>query len=168
MSATLQIGLGGNVSISEQAKETANKLNIGIQETENTASHEAYITAFPQYFMLQQDKIALNLLDDYLPVGVRAAWEELLALLERRNRKLVKVEKGSVLFQLYCPTQTALDDLEEVIDSIHFNTAVINFYKVLGAIYLSITNPKNTMGTYSPLTRAQECSACKCVVDQIS
>ncbi len=121
-----------NFSISEKAKRTANKLHIRLQEIKDEPNDEVYITAFLEYFMLQSDKIAHGLLDEHLPPEVREVWEELLGLLERRNRKLVQVERGSIILQLYCPTQAAMDDLEDVIYSVHFNETITKFYEALG------------------------------------
>ncbi len=132
--------MGPNIKVSEEAKQTAQKLHITLQEIEDKPNDEAYIAALLEYFMLQSDKIAQGLMDEHLPNEVREVWEELLALLERRNRKLVKVERGSIILQLYCPTQAAVDDLEEVIDSVHFNEAVTNFYKTLGKKWVTMSS----------------------------
>ena len=115
--AVLCIAFGLDARVSEATKQTANHLNIVVDGNNNANESELYITAFTQYFLYQHSKISLGLLDHLLPPGVRDAWDQLISLLERRGRKVLGINKGSILLRVYCPTGASLDDLNEIIDT---------------------------------------------------
>ncbi len=79
--------------MSDQARDTAQKLHLQLDDNDG----ETCISAFTQYFMIQQNKMSMGLLDHLLASHVRGAWQELIALLERSNRKLVLVKKNAYL-----------------------------------------------------------------------
>ncbi len=107
---SLYLELGDDIEVSDQARDTAQKLHLQLDDNDG----ETCISAFTQYFMIQQNKMSMGLLDHLLPSKVRRAWQELIALLERSNRKLVLVKKKCISLQLYCPTSESVRDLEEL------------------------------------------------------
>ncbi len=77
-------------------------------------------------------------MDNLLPVGVKKAWNELIGLLERGGRKLLDVDKGGLLFHLYCSSSAAVDDLNELIKTGSIKEALTTFLSTVG-ISVSIT-----------------------------
>ncbi len=131
--AGLSIAFDDGATISDMTKLTAQKLNVCVDGNNNTSSEaELYITAFTQYFLHQHSKISLGLFDNILPAEIKDAWDELIALLEKRSRKLLAVNKGSILFKLYCPTSSSVDDLKELVETGLVNKAFAMFHLTLG------------------------------------
>ncbi len=133
--AVLCIEFGHDAAVSNLTKRAAEKLNIVVDGNKS----EMYITAFTQYFLYQHSKINLGLLDHLLPPGVRDAWDQLIALLERRGRKVLGISKGSILLKVYCPTRAALDDLNELIDTGLVKKTFADFLIAVG-ITMNVSN----------------------------
>ncbi len=139
--AVLCIEFGEDVRVSEVAKKTADKLKIVVDGNNNAKESEMFITAFTQYFLYQHSKISLGLLDHLLPKGVKDAWGRLIALLERRGRKVLGINKGSILMKVYCPTEASLDDLNEIIDTGLVEKSFADFLSAVG-ITMKVNNTK--------------------------
>ncbi len=139
--ALLCIEFGLDARVSEATTQTATKLNIAVDGNNNAKESEMYITAFTQYFLYQHSKISLGLLDHLLPPGVKDAWDQLISLLERRGRKVLGINKGSILLQVYCPTGASLDDLNEIVDTGLVENSFANFLSAVG-ITMTVNNTK--------------------------
>ena len=123
--------------MTDKARRIMKQLNI---QSEANASTEMQATTLTRYLLYQEKKISMGLLDDLLPMEVKEAWEELLALLERRGRKLVEVTKGSITMKVYSPNQGSIADLQELAESGSLDKPLRKFLTNLGkSISLSHT-----------------------------
>ena len=97
-------------TISEQNMETA--IQFGV-EISNPIDTKKYIIAFLKKLLLQSEKIDKNLLETQLDPTITKLWQEVLSSLEDTNRKLVNIQSGSLIFTLFCPTNTSLQQLQD-------------------------------------------------------
>ena len=95
-------------------------------ETEDTVS------AFVAHFLYQHPKIVLGLLDSFIPADVKDAWVQLISLLEGNDKKVLGVEKGSLVFNVYCPTVEAGEELKQLTNSNKVAEIFTSFAKVAG------------------------------------
>ncbi len=130
--ALLQCELEEAGEVTDSMKQLAKKLKINIALSNNTNVVEMYIYAFTQYFLLQNKKIEIGLLDNELLPEVKEVWIQFIGLLERRGRKVLDIKKGSLLFSVYCPTQTAANDLQELTQTGSVGRGLQNFLKEVG------------------------------------
>ena len=54
---------------------------------------------------LQREKLDKDVLKNYLNPAITKKLSEVFSGLEDKNRKLIKVESGSLIFTLLCPTK---------------------------------------------------------------
>ena len=71
-----------------------------------------FVAAFLLNLLHHRDKIQQNQLDHILPKEVKDAWNQLLEILEDRNRTLVNVQQGSILLTLFCRSQSAFQQIQ--------------------------------------------------------
>ena len=55
--------------------------------------------------LLQRVKVNENVLENYLSPAVVKQWQDMLSTLEDKNRKLIDLQSGSLIFTLLCPTK---------------------------------------------------------------
>ena len=96
--------------ISEQTVKTAITFGVDIA---NPVDAKKYIIAFLKKLLLQRQKIDKNLLEAQLNPTIATLWQEVLSSLEETNRKLVNIQSGSLIFTLFCPTNTSLQQLQD-------------------------------------------------------
>ena len=96
--------------ISEQNIKTA--IQFGV-EISNPIDTKKYIIALLQKLLLQREKIDKNLLEVQLDPTITKLWQEVLSSQEDTNRKLVNIQSGSLIFTLFCPTNTSVHDLQD-------------------------------------------------------
>ena len=88
--------------IPQEHLETA--LKFGIEKTDGSDINK-YAVTFIKKLLLQRVKVDQNMLESYLSPAVLKQWQEMLCRLEERNRKLINIQNGSLIFVLYCPTR---------------------------------------------------------------
>ncbi len=121
----MKLTFTSEAEVKEVAKDIAENLHIKMDD-------EDTVSAFVAHFLYQHPKIVLGLLDSFIPDNVKDAWVELVSLLEGNDRKLVGVEKGSVVFKVYCPTIEAGEQLKQVTDTNKLAESFTNFTKAAG------------------------------------
>ena len=67
-----------------------------------------YAIAFLERLLLHNEKVKKNLLKEHLNPVIATLWQEVLSSLEERNRKLINIQSGSLVFTLFCPTDNSL------------------------------------------------------------
>ncbi len=86
------------------------------------------------HFLYQHPKIVLGLLDCFIPADVKETWMQLISLLEGNNRKVLGVEKGSLVFKVYCPTMEGGEHLKQLTYSNKVAESFIGFANAAGKI----------------------------------
>ena len=74
-------------------------IKLGIQKID-VLDVTKYVVAFLRNFLLQREKIDNKLLTNYLNRETIKQWQDLLFSLEERNRKLINIQSGSVVFRM--------------------------------------------------------------------
>ena len=115
--------------ISEQNIKTA--IQFGV-ELSNPIDTKKYIIAFLKKLLLQREKIDKNLLEAQLDPKITKLWQEVLSSLEDTNRKLVNIQSGSLIFTLFCPTNTSLQHLQDEKWKINLQEKVDSLLNALG------------------------------------
>ena len=118
-----------NSVISQEHLDTA--IKFGIEKTDPSDTNK-YVVAFIKKFLLQRVKIDQNLLDDYLSPEVVKQWQEVLSSLEERNRKLINIQSGSLVFTLFCPTRESRLELQDGNWRIEIQAKIVELLKHLG------------------------------------
>ena len=98
-------------SVSEEQFDTA--LRFGVNLEQDSTDVKKYIVAFLQTLLLQQEKLNIGVLDEYIQSAVKTQWEGVLSILQDRGRRLVNVQSGSLFFALYCPTTDSFEQLQD-------------------------------------------------------
>ena len=102
-------------SISVGNKEhiaTAVRFGAHLGNPDTAVDTKKYILAFLQKILLQRQKLEIGLLIDRLESRIVDMWQEVLTTLENSNRKLLTVESGSLIFMLFCPTNSSMLELK--------------------------------------------------------
>ena len=88
-------------------------IEFGVELPDGQTDTKLYILAFLQKLLHQRQKIDLGLLDNYLKSAIVKVWKEVLSILEERNRKVLHIQSGSLVFTLFCPTQESSSQLQD-------------------------------------------------------
>ena len=91
-----------------------------------------YIIALFKKLLLQRDKMDQGLLKDQLEPAMAKMAQEVLSCLEDRRRKVLDVQSGSMTFTLFCPTQQAALQLQDVTWIHTLNRKITQLIKILG------------------------------------
>ena len=110
MCKELEIDVHIDSDVSQEHIETAIRFVV---EPFNEKDAKKYIVAFFQKLLLQREKLDRGLLFDELKPSVVKMWQEVVSSLEEKNRKLVQVDHGSVVFTLFCPTTDSCRQLQD-------------------------------------------------------
>ena len=89
-----------NSVVSEKHMKDA--IKFGIQPSDLTDAKK-YIIAFLNRLLLHREKVDKNLLEPHINPVVTKLWQEVLSSLEDRNRKLINIQSGSLIFTLFSP-----------------------------------------------------------------
>ena len=87
-------------------------IKFGIEKMDATDIN-AYIVAFLRKLLLQREKLDKRMLESYLIPNIAKQWQEVLSSLEERNRKLINIQSGSLIFTLFCPTRESQLQLQD-------------------------------------------------------
>ena len=96
--------------VSEDLIEPATR--FGIQSTDLTEAKK-YIITFLNRLLLNREKIDRNLLTTQLNPVITQLWQGVLSSLEERNRRLLKIQSGSLIFTLFCPTKKSVLQIQD-------------------------------------------------------
>ena len=96
--------------VSEENIKTAIKFGVASSDVMDT---KKYIIAFMRKLLFHREKVEMNLLETHLNPKIAKLWKEVLSSLEKTNRKLLNIQEGSVIFTLFCPTNDALQQLQD-------------------------------------------------------
>ena len=92
-----------DIEVSPEAISTARKFGVELGDQPNEP--KSYVIAFLKQLLIQREKIEHGVLNEYLKPDTPWWWKKLLSSLEEQNRKLLKVERRSVIFTIFCPTK---------------------------------------------------------------
>ena len=106
-------------------------IKFGVEQIDAT-DVKKYIVAFMRKLLLQRAKIDQNVLENYLCPAVAKQWQGMLSTLEDKNRKLVGVQSGSLIFLLFCPTRESRLQLQEENWRIGIQEKMAKLLKLLG------------------------------------
>ena len=87
-------------------------IKCGIKEVDATDIN-TYIVAFLSKLLLLREKLGKRMLEHYLIPAITKQWQEMLSSLEERNRKLINIQNGSLIFLLFCPTRESRRQLQD-------------------------------------------------------
>ena len=105
----LKVQLDIETMVPREAINTARKFGVELGEQENDP--QSYAIALLKQLLIQREKLDHGVLDKYLNPETSRWWKKFLSSLEERNRKLLKVETGSIIFTLFCPTDQSFQQL---------------------------------------------------------
>ena len=106
-------------------------IKFGVELTDGT-DVKSYIMGFMRKLLLQTVKVDQNVLESYLSPAVVKQWQELLSSLEERNRKLIDIRNGSLVFTLFCPTRESRLQLQDQGWRIEIQKKMREMLKLLG------------------------------------
>ena len=109
-------------------------IKFGVEQID-AADVKQYIVAFMRKLLLQREKIDKDVLTNYLIPVITKQWQEMLSSLEERNRKLVNIQSGSVVFKLFCPTKESRLQLQDENWRIGIQEKLAELLKLLGKRY---------------------------------
>ena len=125
----LRMEIETNSIVSEEHINEAKKFGVDPSDAVDT---KKYIIAFLKRLLLYREKIQKNLLEAHLNPVIATLWQEVLSCLKERNRKLVDVQSGSLVFKLFCPTDISLQQIHDEIWKIELQCKVDKLLDALG------------------------------------
>ena len=112
-------------------------IKFGIEKIDATHIN-AYIVAFLRKLLLQREKLEKGLLDNYLIPAITEQWQKLLSSLEEKNRKLINIDNGSVIFLFFCPTIESQFQLQDDNWRVEIQQNTAKLLQMLGKVILVI------------------------------
>ena len=106
-------------------------IKFGVEQI-GTTDVKKYIVAIMRKLLLQRAKVDQNILENYLSPEVLKQWEEVLSTLEDKNRKLINIQSGSLIFLLFCPTRKSRLQLQEENWRLETQNKMTELLKLLG------------------------------------
>ena len=107
----LAIQLDIDTEVPQEAIDRARRFGVELGEQPNEP--KSYVIAFLKQLLLQREKLKHGVLDQYLNPNIPRWWQNLLSSLEEKDRRLLKVETGSIIFTLFCPTEESFVQLKD-------------------------------------------------------
>ena len=89
-------------TISKERMDEA--IKFGVDQI-GSSDVKKYIVTFVRKLFLQREKIDKGLLKNYMNPTTTKHLSEVFSLLEDKNRKLINIQSGSLIFTLFCPTK---------------------------------------------------------------
>ena len=109
----LIVKLDSDSVVEQEHMIIAEKFGIPLHSRDIPIEAKEYVLAFIQKLFLQREKLQMGLLTDYLQSGIAKLWQEVLAIMENSNRKLVDIHSGSLIFTLFCPSISSAQELKD-------------------------------------------------------
>ena len=116
--------------IPQELRDVANKLPLELNP--DVVDVKKYIVAFFKKLLLQREKLDNGLLMEQVSPVITKMWQEVLSCLEDKNRRIVKVDHGSIILILFCPTHTSCEQLQEKSWKTELEKKLRDFLRVLG------------------------------------
>ena len=134
MQLQLDIQSDSDFIIPQQHKDAA--IKFGVEQIDATDVHK-YIVAFMRKLLLHREKLDTEVLNNYLRPAIAKQWQEVLSSLEERNRKLMNIQSGSLVFKLFCPTKRSQLQLQDKNWRLKIQKKMAELLKLLGKCYLT-------------------------------
>ena len=99
--------------VNEEHITTGEKFGIPLHSRDVPIEAKEYVLAFIHKLLLQREKLKMGLLTNYLQSGIAILWQEVLSTMENSDRKLVDIQSGSLVFTLFCPTISSVQELKD-------------------------------------------------------
>ena len=125
----LEMEIETNSVVSEDYKKVAIKFGI---ESSDLVDAKKYTIAFMKRLLLYREKVDRNLLTTQLNPVITKLWQDVLSNLEERNRKLVNIKSGSLVFTLFCPTKNSVLQIHDEKWKIELQEKVNELLQALG------------------------------------
>ena len=145
----LEMDIETDSIISEEHIKKATAFGVAPSDTVDA---KKYIIAFLSRLLLQREKVDKNLLEAYLNPMIAKLWQEVLSSLEERNRKLVNIQSGSLVFTLFCPNHQSLLQLRDSKWGIELQGKVDKLMNGLGMLRTNIFLQMKVIDRTFPLT----------------
>ena len=130
----LQMDIETESVISDEHIQTAFKFGI---ESSDLTDVKTYIIAFLKRLLFLREKGDKGLLQTYLNPIITKLWQEMLSSLEEKNRKLINIQSGSLIFTLFCPTQHSSLQLQDENWRVELGRKLDKLLNTLGIFKLS-------------------------------
>ena len=117
--------------IPSDSLETAVKFGLKLDEHEKSNVHK-FLAAFLTKLLYQREKIELGLLDAQLSEAIKKGWRAVISLLEGRQRKVIGLRSGSVIFTLFCPSGDSCKELEDSLWKDKLAAALVQLFQEIG------------------------------------
>ena len=111
-------------------QDAAHKLRLELNP--ETVDVKKYIVAFFNKLLLNREKLDKGLLMEQVSPMITKMWQEVLSTLEEKNRRVIKVDHGSIIFTLICPTHASCKQLQDKAWNTELEEKLRNLLKVLG------------------------------------
>ena len=134
MQLQLDIQSDSDFIIPQQQKDAA--IKFGVEQVDATDVHK-YIAAFMRKLFLNREKLDKEVPKNYLRPAIAKQWREVLSSLEERNRKLMNIQNGSLVFKLFCPTKKSQLQLQDKNWRLKIQKKMAELLKLLGKCYLT-------------------------------
>ena len=108
-------------------------IKFGVEQIDAT-DVQKYIVAFVRKLLLQREKLDKEVLKNYLKPAITKQLSEVFSILEDKNRKLINVQNGSVIFTLLCPTKLSRLQLQDENWRIKIQNKMTELLKLLGKL----------------------------------
>ena len=126
--------LVGDPRVNQDQIDLAVQFGIDLDNSTNRA--QEYVVAFFHKLLMQREKLDQGLLTDFLKAEISKAWQEVLSCLEDRNRRVVDVQSGSLIFVLFCPITSSLQQLKSEDWMRDLTSNLKLFLRAIGTVYL--------------------------------
>ena len=63
--------------------------------------------------LLQRNKLDTKVLENYLKIEIVKQWRQVLSFLEDKDRKLINIQSGSLVFLMFCPRRESRLQLQD-------------------------------------------------------
>ena len=116
--------------IPQELRDAASKLYLELDP--DIEDVKKYIVAFFIKLLLQREKLDKGLLMEQVSPMITKMWQEVLSCLEEKNRRVVKVDDGSIILILFCPTHTSCEQLQDKAWKTRLGEELRDFLRILG------------------------------------
>ena len=132
----LRLDLEG-ADVSPEGIEAAVRFGVRIHHEDKSVDAKTYVVAFFRKLLLQREKIDRGLLVEEINPRIARLWQEVLSTLEERKRKVLEIQSGSIVFNLFCPTKGSMKQLQDELWARTLTTRLEYLLQSLGKTLLS-------------------------------
>ena len=110
-------------------------IKFGVERIDATDTRK-YVVAFMRKLLLQREKLENKVMENHLELEIVKQWWEVLSTLENKDRKLINIQSGSLVFTLLCPTRESRVQLQDDTWKDEIQKKIVELAKLLGTFYL--------------------------------